>query len=95
MGSEVQLVEEDHSTSQILSQSALFFYSASIFGLCLLCDIDWKDSMLSAEQDDKTPHPLSVNDAIYHMNTGNKNTIKGVIQIHSVLLVFMLKPADL
>lgn len=45
--------------------------------------------------DDKTLHPPSLNDAIYHMNTGNKNTIKCVIQIHSALLVLMLKPADL
>lgn len=37
--------------------------------------------MVSAEQDDKTPQLLSVNDAINHMNMGNKNTIKAVIQI--------------
>lgn len=57
--------------------------------------MDWKDLMVSAEKDDKTPHLLSVNDAINHMNTGNKNTIKGVLLTHVVLLVIMFKPADL
>lgn len=33
--------------------------------------------MVSAEQDGKTLHPLSVNEAINNMNMGNKNTIKG------------------
>lgn len=51
--------------------------------------------MVSAEKDDKTLHPLSVNDAINHTNTGNKNTLKGVLQTHIVLLVIMFKPADL
>lgn len=76
------------------SLSQHFFLSASISGLCSLCDMDWKDALLLAEQDYKTPQPPSGNDAIYHMNMGNKNTIKGVFQIHSVLLVFMLKPAE-
>lgn len=57
--------------------------------------MDWKDLIVSAEKDDKTLHLLSVNDAINHMNTGNKNTIKGVLQTHIVLLVIMLRPADL
>lgn len=54
--------------------------------------MDWKDLMVSAEKDDKTPR---LNDAINHTNTGNKNTIKSVLQTHIVLLVIMFKPADL
>lgn len=73
----LQLVEEHHSTSQILSESTLFFKIQAPSLDCVGSDMDWKDLMLLVEQDDKTPHPLSVNDAIYHINTGHKNTIKG------------------
>lgn len=68
----MQPVEENHSTSQILPESALFFIQAP--SLACVCGLESLN-----EQEDETPHSPSVNDAIYHMNTGNINIIKSVI----------------